>query len=205
MKHLASLPLLLVVMLITSCSKNTGLEDYEKYDVNTTTSPPNSPSFRPSSGQHTASVEVCPYLCLGTNDTISYKDNLKVCIKDIILYLRTDGKETTHQLQMDARYGDREGLVFWEDIPEGIGHNPEAILADSFHCSYSWACEAVAEITYKIRMRDNDLSTGWSEWESKQESKISLPDFYSQIMSIIVPINMNAITFNASVDEDKIP
>ncbi len=187
---------------MTSCVRNSDLEDYEKYAATDSPPPPTLPHSS-LTNQDTALIEVCPYLSLGTNDTVSYKESIKVCIKEITLHITTDGKETSRQLTMDARYGDTEGLVLWEDIPEGITHLPIGVLADSVEYMYSWGCEAMAEIRFKVRMRDNDSSTGWSEWEQEKKSKICFPNQETHILNITVPIQMGAISFDAEVTEEE--
>ncbi len=193
MKHYAFLALLAAVLL-AGCSKNSDLEDYEKYEVL------NSSQFKSSSlTPKTSFVEVCPYLSLGTADTISYKENLKVCIEEVELHTTTDGKEKISLAAIDARYGDTADLVFWDDIPAGVSHHPAGVLADTISYHYSWACDVVAEIRYKVRMRDNKSATGWSEWENKEKSKICFPDKETQVIRIQVPLSMKSIQFDAIV------
>ncbi len=182
---------LLVAFFLTSCVDNADLEDYEKYAKN--------PSFTPQSTlivPHNTSIRICPYLSLGTTDTISYKEYIKVCIEDIVLKINTDGKENVFQLTTLDRYADTKGATSWADIPAGVSHIPVEVQTDTCRYSYTWGCEAVAEIVYKVRMRE-DNALEWSEWESSERSKICCPDTGTHCLDILLPIRMGAIRFDA--------
>ncbi len=198
MKQYAILPIL-TILFFASCTEKVDIEASINQEVN------NSPLSAKNVclSQKTAFIEVCPYLELGTSDTVSYKENLKVCIDEIILHTITDNKEKNYMPSIDTRYGDIAGVVFWEDIPAGISHQPQVVLADSFMCSYMWGCEAEAEILYKVRMRDNDSSTGWSEWQSRVKSKFCVPHQDTHVINIPIAITMNAISFGATVGDDE--
>ncbi len=198
MKKFSILPFL-AILFLASCGDATEMEDYKKYDLTSST-----PSSRTQSiDAKTARVEVCPYLDLGTADTVSYKENIKVCIEEIILYTFTDGAKNSYQPSIDTCYGDIAGVVFWDDIPAGLSHCPMTVLAETFQCSFLWGCEAEAEIVYKVRMRDNDAATGWSEWQSRVKSKSCVPHRDTYAISINVPITMNGISFGATVSDSE--
>ncbi len=196
MKKFPILPFL-ALLILASCSESTEIEDYKKYDLTSTS--PSTASHSNSLVPKTAFVEVCPYLELGTTDTLSYKENIKVCIEQIILHTATDGTENIYQPSIDTCYGDIAGVVFWDDIPAGVSHCPVTVLSDTFQCSFVWGCEAEAEILYKVRMRDNDAATGWSEWQSRVKSKFFAPHRDTYVISIHIPITMDAISFGASI------
>ncbi len=188
---------LFMAFVLTSCVDNADLEDYEKYAAKN----PYIPAQNSIAESHSASIKICPYLSLGTADTVSYKDYVKVCIEEIVLRITTDGKEKVCLLSTQKRYADTENITSWADIPAGVTHVPDEVQTDTSHYAYTWGCEAVAEIVYKVRMRE-DNAMDWTEWESSLRSKICCPDTGTYHLRILLPIKMGAISFDAVQSEN---
>ena len=135
----------------------------------------------------------------GTSSDIS---NTYVTVEKITVNVWADGKEMVIYYPVAHTDVAEPSEVFeWESMPAGINYGRKRLNMEPLTISYKDYFYAEVTVYYILRVRDTKLAAGCTADRYRNTVTCGTSSFKENRMTVLVPLELQTITFSATVDD----
>lgn len=137
----------------------------------------------------------------------SYMDitDTYVTVEEVTIRVWIDESDDAiiYQPELDKKIAEPEEVLEWETMPEGINYTRKALTAEPVTITYKNCFYAEVAVFYILRIRDTYLASACSADRYSNTISCGSDDQTGNQISILVPLELKTIRFNAVVVGDN--
>lgn len=135
----------------------------------------------------------------GTSSDIS---DTFVTVEKITVNIWADGKEmVTYYPVAHTDVAEPSEVFEWESMPAGINYGRKRLNMEPLTISYKDYFYAEVTVCYILRVRDTKLAAGCTADRYRNTVTCGTSSFKENRMTVLVPLELQTITFSATVDD----